>query len=422
MSNNWRGSILAAGAVLGLAGPLSAQVDQGLAQLYFNEAQALCARDGGRLWGVSVCAPMVIYDRASRTMATSQPPPPGPLPPPLGFVNAPLKWGDTTWAAFVWDYFADRPPRRRKELFLHEMFHGVQAQLGVAAPFLASEHLDALEGRYWLRLEWRALDHALGATGDARRTAVRDALGFRQARRRLYPAGEEPERAQEITEGLAAYTATVLVADTPADAIASARDLLVVTGDPGESFVRTFAYLSGPAYGVLLDAASPGWPRRVRSTDDLGSLLATALGVVPTQDAPAAARTYGGPEIRISEDRRASRQRERVADLRRRFVEGPVLIVRGGGSASSDSRGAIVLEGVGTIYFGAYRATVASGRLEADSGVLVASDGSLRQLPAPVLRDDRTVVGAGWTFTASPGWVIRPGVRPGDYEAIKDQP
>lgn len=420
MNNVWFGMTITAVAVAGHTPPISAQVDQRLAQQYFQEAHALCTRDGGRLWGVSLCAPMVIYDRTTQTMATSQPQPAGPLPPPLGFANAPMQWGDRTWAAFVWDYLPGRPPRRRKELFLHEMFHGVQGQLGVAAPFLASEHLDALEGRYWLRLEWRALDRALATIGEPRRQAVRDALAFREMRRRLYPAGGEPERAQEITEGLAAYTATVLVADTPVDAIASARDLLVVTGAPSESFVRTFAYLSGPAYGVLLDASSPGWPRRIRSTDDLAILLATALDVAPTPDASSVENRYGGPEVRASEEDREKRQRDRLAELRRRFVDGPVLIVRGGGSATSDSRGAVVLEGAGTVYFGAYRATVAAGKLASDSGVLVASDGSSRSVPAPVLRDARTVAGEGWTFTVAPGWVIRPGPRRGDYEVVKE--
>ena len=42
--------------VLGHALPAVAQVDQQRAQEYFKEAQALCERDGGRLWGVSLCA------------------------------------------------------------------------------------------------------------------------------------------------------------------------------------------------------------------------------------------------------------------------------------------------------------------------------------------------------------------------------
>jgi hypothetical protein len=57
----------------------------------------------------------------------------------------------------------------------------------------------------------------------------------------------------------------------------------------GESFVRTFAYASGPAYGLLLDAASPGWPRTVRASDDPAALLMRALGVQPVADAAAAA-------------------------------------------------------------------------------------------------------------------------------------
>jgi hypothetical protein len=407
--------------VLGHARPAAAQVDQQLAQQYFKEAQAICERDGGRLWGVSVCAPMVIYDLRTQTIATSHPAPDGPRPRPLGIVNAPLEWGGATWAAYVWDYFTGREPRRRKELLLHELFHGVQAKLGLVAPFLASEHLDAADGRYWLRLEWRALARALGGSGDERTRAVRDALAFRQARRQLYPEGVEPERAQEIAEGLAAYSATALVADAPADAVASALDLLV-SGETGESFVRTFAYTSGPAYGVLLDAASPDWRRRVRHTDDLGTLLAMALGVQPTGDAAAAAVRYGAPELRAAEDQRDRARQARLAELRGRFVDGPVLIIRGGGSASSDSRGAVAIPGAGTVYFGSYRATVAAGTLEATTGVLVASDGGSRRVPAPVRRDETTVTGEGWTFKASAGWVVREGARRGDYEVVRREP
>jgi hypothetical protein len=77
----------------------------------------------------------------------------------------------------------------------------------------------------------------------------------------LYPGTVESERAAEITEGLAQYTGTVLAADTTADAIASALDQLV-EAETQDSFVRTFAYASGPAYGLLLDATSSGWTRR----------------------------------------------------------------------------------------------------------------------------------------------------------------
>jgi hypothetical protein len=82
--------------------PAAAQVDQARAEQYFKEAQALCERDGGRLWGVSLCGPMVIADAATGTMATSQPAPAGDHPRMIGFVNAPVQWGGTTWSAYNW--------------------------------------------------------------------------------------------------------------------------------------------------------------------------------------------------------------------------------------------------------------------------------------------------------------------------------
>ncbi len=410
--------------VAGFARPAVAQVDQQRAQEFFKEAQALCERDGGSLWGVSVCAPMVIADRRTQTFATSQPAPEGPRPQALGIVNAPIKWGGATWGAFMWDDVVNKTPRDRKELFLHELFHGVQPQLGLMAPALATEHLDTMDGRYWLRLEWRALARALRESGEPRNLAVRDAFAFRQARRMLYPASVEDERGQEITEGLAAYTGTVLAAQSAADAIVGAVDLLdgAETTALEASFVRTFAYVSGPAYGLLLDASSPGWTRRVRGTDDLATLVMRALAVQPATDATASATRYGGAEIRASEERREQERQERLGELRRRFVDGPVLVIPGGGSGMSDSRGAAVIPGIGTVYFGPFRPSGDWGTLEAEKGVLVASDGRSRRVAAPVRRDEVTFTGDGWTFKARPGWVVREGSRRGDYEAVRQQP
>lgn len=410
--------------VMGHPLPAAAQVDEQRAQEYFKEAQALCQRDGGRLWGVSLCAPMVIADRRTQTFATSQPAPEGTRPRLLGLVNAPVQWGGATWGAYMWDDVANKTPRDRNEVFLHELFHGVQPQLGLILPALATEHLDAMDGRYWLRLEWRALARALRESGEPRNLAVRDALAFRQARRMLYPASVENERAQEITEGLAAYTGTVLAAQSAADAIVGAVDLLAgaETAALEASFVRTFAYVSGPAYGLLLDASSPGWTRRVRGTDDLATLVMRALAVQPATDATASATRYGGAEIRASEQQREQGRQQRLAELRQRFVDGPVLVIPGGGSGMSNSRGAVVIPGIGTVYFGPFRASGAWGTLEAEKGVMVASDGGSRRLAAPARPDSGAIAGDGWTFKAAPGWVVREGARRGDYEVVRQQP
>jgi hypothetical protein len=243
-------------------------------------------------------------------------------------------------------------------------------------------------------------------------------LAFRQARHARFPDSAETERAVDINEGLASYTGTVLAAPPHAAAMARGIDLLV-EGEKGDSFVRTFPYTYGPAYGLLLDAASPGWPRRVRASDDLAVLLMRALAVQPTVDVAAAVARYGGAGIRTDEDQRAQQRQARIAELRRRFVDGPVLVMPGGGGGYTDSHGAAVIPDVGTVYFGPYRVTGVWGALDAEQGVLILTDGRTRHLPAPVPGDATTIAGDGWTFKAAAGWVIREGARRGDYEVVR---
>jgi hypothetical protein len=405
-----------------LASPVAAQVDPQRAQEFFKDVQAACEREGKRLWGISLCGPMVIADARTQTIATSQPVPEGPRPRLGPGMNAPIQWGGATWAAYNWDTLATAPPLHAREILLHELFHGlVQLKLGLAASEVLNEHLDVMEGRYWLRLECRALARALRESGAQRNTAVRDALAFRQARHLRYQGSAEKERALEINEGVASYTGVAAAADSVAGAVTRGIEILAAC-DGNDSFVRTFAYWTGPAYGLLLDAASSDWRQRIRGTDDFPALLARALNVQPATDAAASATQYGGAEIRAAEERRERAGEERLAELRSRFVEGPVLVIRGGGGGAFNSMGAAVIPDVGTVFFGPYSHNSESGTLQAEKGVLVESSGSVRRVPAPSRRDDMTLTGDGWTFTVKPGFVIREGARKGDYEIVRQQP
>jgi hypothetical protein len=250
---------------------------------------------------------------------------------------------------------------------------------------------------------------------------VSDALAFRQARHTRYPDKVESERVLYVLEGFASYTQTVLAAPSRADAITRGLELLASAED-GESFVRTFTYTSGPAYGLLLDAASPGWPRKASGSDDPPAMLMRALRVQPVANAAKAAARYKGAELRVAEERRDQQRQARLAELRQRFVDGPVFVITGGGRGLTNSLGAVVIPDVGTVYFHAYRFSGPWGTLEAEKGVLETSDGRSRRLPAPVPGDDATISGDGWTFKAAAGWVIRPGARRGDYEVVRQQP
>jgi hypothetical protein len=83
-----------------LGAAAQAQMQPELAKQYFEEATKLCERDAGRLWGMSLCGPMVIFDPATGTRATSQPEPEGPPPRFPRFADGPVSWGGLRW--FAW--------------------------------------------------------------------------------------------------------------------------------------------------------------------------------------------------------------------------------------------------------------------------------------------------------------------------------
>src|SRR5215471_9472466 len=77
-----------------------AQIDQQRAAEAFQQAKTLCERDGGKLWNMSLCGPIVIADPATKTIATNQPAPEAPRPAALGFANSAMDWGGTRWTTF----------------------------------------------------------------------------------------------------------------------------------------------------------------------------------------------------------------------------------------------------------------------------------------------------------------------------------
>ena len=398
--------------------PAAGQVDQARAEQYFKEARALCERDGGRLWGVSLCGPMIIADATTGTIATSQPAPVGDRPRELGLVNAPLQWGGITWSAYVWQMIPKDDQAARGRLFMHELFHRIQPGLGLMAPSAGeNSHLDSLEGRYWMRLEWRSLARALGASGAARTSAIADALAFRAARHQRFPGAAAEEHAVDINEGIATYTQYVTGSDSALDASRHAIATLA-TSETGPSFVRTFAYASGAGYGLLLDALSPGWHRKITAASDFGQLVSEAAGVTAVPDAAAAAARYDGASLRVAEEQRDREQQAVIAELRRRYVDGPLLIVPRAGSGSINNMGATVIPGAGTV-FRAMANKSAWGFFDAPGGALVSADGETISLPAPVVVDATTLKGDGWTATVGQGWTVQAGPRPGSFRVVR---
>lgn len=403
---------------LGLVNSAAAQVDQQRAEEYFREATIICQRDSGRLWGISLCGPMVFADARTRTLATNQPRPSDDWPQNLGFTNAPIEWNGSHWVTYMWDFTTALPtPRARCEFMLHELFHQIQPGLGLMTLSGQNAHLDTFEGRVWLRLEWRALSRALNQSGEDRKHTLSDAVAFRLKRRSQLANAAENERVEEIREGLAQYTGIVATADSHADAIASMTEHLAAA-EGHETFLQQ-SYVTGTAYAILLDDALVNWRRNVNSDSDLGQMLMAALQIRPTANAVEASARYGGTKIRVEEQTREEQRRAHMLELRSRFVDDPVLIVPSGGGTTFNAVGATPIPGVGTVFVLPYRTKGEWGTLEAANGVLISEDGK-RRLPGPFRIEGANISGDGWTVTVALGWAVHAGPRSGDYQIIRD--
>jgi len=179
------------------------------------------------------------------------------------------------------------------------------------------------------------------------------------------------------------------------------------------SFVGGFAYASGPAYGVLPDNLVPEWCRQVRGTSDLDDLLASGAKMQPTTDVAVASTRYDAATLRTAEEARDRAQQARVADLRRRFVDGRVLTMPAGGSGTSDFRGSIAIPRAGTVFFNNYTLAAQWGGLNANGSVLRSADGATLSVPVTGPLAGTTLQGDGWSVTLNAGWVVQPAARPG---------
>ena len=423
--------------VLCLIGPAAAaesSIPDAAARAVFAEADALCRSDAGALWGASLCGPVMLVDPSSRELAASHPDAQGrlvardgvfvgQLPADAMVANTAVDWSGTRWTQLRWPLPQDLA--RRRTLLAHEMFHRLQPELSIAHPAEGSnEHLDTFDGRYFMQLEWRALAAALcTADADARRSAAADALAFRAARHRLFPAAASEEAALELNEGLAEYTG-VMVGNPAASARidAALHDLRAHVDD--RSFVRSFAYATGPAYGLLLDQAAPRWRDELgQRPRDLGTQLAEAAQITPSLDEPvlrAAAARYDGPELHHAE---TLREQHRIAQLqqnRARFVTGPVLrLDLRSMRIQFDPNTLQPLPGSGTVY-PTMQLSDAWGTLQVTGGALIQSDWKavFVQAPAP---EGSLLQGEGWSLRLAPGWSVVAGARSGDY-VLKPQP
>jgi|SRR4249919_2636593 len=255
-----------------------------------------CDAVGRGLWNMSLCAPIVVVGPGGTIVLTSEPRPAAPLPATRA--NTSVDWGGRKWVMVLAPLPQDAADLRA--LVYHEAFHVHQAEIGLPNNMAVASHLDSEDARYWMRLEWKALEFALNTGGDERTHHTEQALAFRKQRLALAPDAAKEERLQMRHEGLAEYTGVKLSTDP-----LWLTQKALLHGAERPSFSRSFAYVSGPAWGMLLDMLEPEWRSKLRSKPD-----ADLPDLVPRRKPAKELDTvaYGGDAIRSEEHARAMKR------------------------------------------------------------------------------------------------------------------
>ncbi|HYD73709.1 MAG TPA: hypothetical protein VEF55_11260 [Candidatus Binatia bacterium] len=388
-----------------------------------SELREMCREDAGRLWNIDLCGPLMVVDPSTRRVWTSDPDAAGllqqagagwvgGLPAGVTVANTTTEWAGVRWIQVLAPLPAEEANRR--VLLAHEAWHRAQAQLGLPAQASDCAHLEEERARVLMRLEFRALATAMRSSGRARRQAAQEALLFRAVRMSEFRAAAAQEDALDRNEGLAAYTGVRL-------GVTDNRDLYAARTldryDRNQALARSYAYASGPAYGLLLDDFRPNWRRELAGVAP-ARLLAETLGVGGWREADIrrAGARYGMTQIAAEERTRAEAHRARVAELRLRFDRGPRLeLPLTNMQMEFDPNAVTPLEHLGN-YYATLTLRDAWGELRATEGAMISTDYRRVVVSSP---GRGAMSGPGWQLHLAPGYQLIGPDRAGIFRPVQ---
>lgn len=384
---------------------------------------------GAKLWKAPLCGPVIVVDPRNRNAIASIEPPQanfrqidglwvGTVPPSFAMVNTSVEWANLKWAVVMLPLPEDAAARR--VLMAHESFHRIQRVLGVSAREGDNGHLDAKEGRIYLRLEMAALKAALQAVEQSRpwQPMAGDALAYRAARLAAYPGTAQSEGALLANEGLAEYTGVLIGAADQKFDFAIQR---LETGALRPSLIRSFGYVVGPAYGLLLDRTGREWREAAFAGTPIPDLLQNALGA-RSQRRPNM-QAYDSAAIIAEETKRDLEIQQRRKALTAQLVDGPTVTFPSQEmQIEFDSNTLFSLGSEGTVYSREFNVRDGWGELQGTGDVLISRGWDLARVPGPATISGNELSGPGWTAKIHPGYSLVPGNRSGDVVLMRRAP
>lgn len=401
------------------------------AQKYFEDIKTYLAKNGNNFWGVGLYGPIMLVDPSTKEIVTNEADPEGVLKQSGNVYYGKLDSKDiianTAYNKFgkQWTMIMlplDEDTNARRVLLIHEMFHRIQDDLKLTAEGEINNYLDKKDARILLRLELEALNRALQNKKENFIKDIESALIFRELRGKKFPGGIKSESALEIHEGIPEYTGVKLGIENEnvRDEFVAKRIAMI---EKIPSFVRSFAYFTGPLYGLLLDRSKIDWRKKLNHDSDLGSLIAVAFNIKitnePENEYEKRSAEYNGSSIINFENERESELLRTIAMYKSKFVEGAVLILNFVSmKIQFDPSNLIALENYGTVY-PTLKIVDEWGTIETSKGALIDPNWSKVTVALPFEKNNESYSGDGWKLQLNSGWKVIKTPGSENYSVVK---
>ncbi|MCX6641049.1 MAG: hypothetical protein NTW14_11325 [bacterium] len=385
---------------------------------YFNEVKVATAQHKD-LWNYDLYAPILLIQPDTRELYANMIDSAsvlkqdgeiytGFLPKEDNFANTTIHWNGTQWAMIMLPLPGNL--KDRLTLITHELFHRAQPILGFSMVTTDNNHLDSRDGRIYLRLELEALEAAIQAPPTEIKRHLRDALIIRKYRHSLYSGADSTENLLELNEGIAEFTGIMTSGMNHKEIQDHFRSgITAFLRNP--TFVKSFAYITTPIYGVILFNQDQQWNKKISNRTNLTDFFIKAFGVDIPADLKAAvdelSEQYNARTINAEENLREETQHKLAAEYRKKLVEQPHLEIQFiHMNISYDPRNIMPLEGLGNVY-PTISVTDDWGILKVEGGALLSSQWDKISLSQPLEIGEAIVTGDGWNLELKKGWSVQ---------------
>ncbi|OIP04983.1 MAG: hypothetical protein AUJ97_01930 [Bacteroidetes bacterium CG2_30_32_10] len=396
--------------------------DYALAKSYFKEIDSLCNIDDGKLWGVHLNGPIMLVFSDTRTIIANQADNDKKLkekdgvftrklPDNINIANTSLVWNGQQWTMVMWDALSTTDKYMRDYLFIHESWHRVQDKIGIVPLISTNTHLDELQGTVLIKLELRALHKALVSKNSEEKVeAIKDALFFRAYRQSLFPTNNE--NSFERHEGMAEYTGNKLcgLSDKYLPIVMAKRLQL---GESNDGFANSFAYLTGPAYGFLLDSLYPTWIKQIIAGENLPFIIKNSLKLeIPTDTIKmkliidTIGNKYNAKELLMEETLKFEQQAALLNYYKDNLIENEQLIIQNNNlnfTYNPQEKQIHIDKGV---VYKTMRLTGEWGILEVKNGILRTDDWKFFIVAAPKKFAINPITEEDYTLNLNQGWSV----------------